>query len=272
MTEGERWARAELAQLRGRRFTGAAVVAFLLASRRRAADVRRARPALARRARHWEMVGFATWTALAAGGVRPFRRRLGWGLGWWAATSLMLEWHLGMVESEAGEPRNLGLADALTLTRAWLVPVIADSLSPPALAVAAITDGLDGIAARATVPTRAGRDLEGLVDATVLVAALACAARERRLHRVVIVLEIGRIFGGVAFATAVYFARARPPSAVVLRAGRWTTPLRVGGLMAAGAGRRALGDRLVAAGSIGSLSLLAAAGRHRPPSATPASA
>lgn len=267
MTEGERWARDELAQLRRRHFTARAVLGFLLASGRRAADVRRARPALARRARRWELTGFVAWSGLAIGGVQPFRRRLGWGLGGWTLTSLMLEWHLGMLESEAGEPRNLGPADALTLSRAWLVPVIGDRLSPSALALAAITDGLDGIAARATVPTRAGRDLEGLVDATVLAAALFRAARERRLHRVVIGLELGRIVGGVAFATAVYFARARPPSSAVLRAGRAATPLRIGGLMAAGAGRRALGDVLVATGSIGSLCLLAVAVRHRPASA-----
>lgn len=267
MTEGERWAHDELQRLRRRRFTPAAILAFLLASQRRSADVRRVRPTLARRARRWEVAGFAAWSLLAAGGAQPFRRRLAPGLAWWAATSLMLEWHLGMVESEDGVPRNLGAADALTLARAWLVPVIADSLSPPALAVAAVTDGLDGIAARATVPTRAGRDLEGLVDATVLTAALMCAARERRLHPVVIGLELGRVTAGVAFATAVYFARAHPPSATVLRAARWTTPLRVGGLIAAGTGRRRPAGVLVATGSLGGLWLLAAAARGPRPEA-----
>lgn len=49
---------------------------------RRSSDVRGARPDLARRSQRWEL----------------------------AATCLMLEWHLGMVESEAGEPRNLSAA------------------------------------------------------------------------------------------------------------------------------------------------------------------
>ncbi len=261
MTEGERWAQDELQLLRRRGFTPAAIHAFLLASQRRSAEVRRASPALARRARRWEVAGFLAWGILAAGGVQPFRRRLATGLGWWAATSQMLEWHLGMVESADGVPRNLGTADALTLTRAWLVPVIADSLSPAALAVAAVTDGLDGVAARATVPTRAGRHLEGLVDASVLTAALMCAARERRLHAAVIGLELGRLVAGVGFATAVYFARAHPPSASVLGAGRWTTPLRIGGLIAAGTGRRRAAGFLVATGSLASLGLLASATR-----------
>jgi hypothetical protein len=73
-------------------------------------------------------------------------------------------WHMGMFETEDGLPRPLGHADALTLSRAWLVPAIADDLDPRLLAIAIATDALDGIAARATEPTRAGRDLEGLVD------------------------------------------------------------------------------------------------------------
>jgi len=259
MTEGEIWARDALRRLRGRRFTPAAIGDFLLASQRRSADVRGARPDLARRARRWELAGFGAWGVLAAGGAQPFRRRVGHGLGWWAATCLMLEWHLGMVESEAGEPRNLSAADALTLARAWLVPVVADDLAPPALALAAATDVLDGIAARATVPTRAGRDLEGLVDATLLTSALACAARRRRLHPAVVGLEATRLVAGIVYAFAVYFARAQPPSATTLRAARWTTPVRIGGLMAAGAGLRRPADLLVATGSLVSLGLLVTA-------------
>lgn len=258
MTEGERWARDALERLRGQSFTPAAIGTFLLDSQRYSAELRKARPALARRARHWELAGFGAWGLLAAGGVQPFRRRLAPGLGSWTATSLMLDWHLGMVESETGEPRNLSAADALTLARAWLIPVVADALSPRALALAALTDALDGIAARATLPTRAGRDLEGLVDAALVIAALRCAARRRRLHPAVIALEATRLSAGVALAVAVYLARATPPSAGILRAARWTTPLRMGGLLAAGAGRRRCADRLLAAGSLVSLGALAA--------------
>lgn len=265
MTDGERWARDELERLRSRHFSPAAVTAFLLASGHRAADARAARPDLARRARRWELAGLAAWALAAAAGRQPFRRRLGPGLAWWGATCVMLDWHLGMFESEDGRPCNLGAADALTLTRAWLVPVIADGMSPAALGVAAVTDAVDGPVARTTSPTRAGRDLEGLVDAAVLVAALLAAARRRRLHPGVIALELGRLMAGVAFSSAVYFTRAKPPSAVILQAGRWTTPVRVAGLMAAGAGHRRPADLLVGSGSVASLGLLAAAIWSAPP-------
>jgi len=264
MTDGERWARGELERLRSRHFSPAAVASFLLASRRRAAEVRTARPDLARRARSWELAGLAAWGLAAAAGRQPFRRRLGPGLAWWGVTCVMLDWHLGMFESEDGRPCNLGAADALTLTRAWLVPVIADGLSPAALGVAAVTDAVDGPVARATTPTRAGRDLEGLVDAAVLVAALLSAARQQRLHPGVIALELGRLTTGVAFASAVYFSRAQRPSAEILRAGRWTTPVRMAGLLAAGAGHRRGADALVGGGSLASIGLLTATARGRP--------
>lgn len=257
MTAGEEWAQAELARLRARGFTPAAVAAFLAASARRSDDVRRARPALARRARRWELAGAAAWSGLALSGRQPYRRRVISGLAWWAIVSAMLEWHLGMVESEVGEPRNLGAADALTLGRAFAVPVIADDLGAAALVAAGVSDVLDGIVARATVPTRAGRDLEGLVDAAVLAGALRCAQRTERLSRAVIALELGRIGAGSAYAVAIYFARARPPSDAILRAGRLTMPLRLAGLVAAGRGWRRPADAMLAAGSVTSLLLLA---------------
>ncbi len=253
MTSGEEWIRARLTELRARRYSPAAVASFLAASQVRAGEVRRDRPELARRARSWELGGAAAWLLLALACREPYRRRVTAGLSWWALSALMLEWHLGMVESEDGVPRNLSAADALTLARAWSVPVIADDLSPVVLLAAGISDGLDGMLARATVPTRAGRDLEGLADAAVLAAALRCAWREDRLHRAVVALELARNTAGVAYGTGVYFAYARAPSAGVLRAGRLTTPVRLAGLIAAGTGRRRSGDALVLAGSVGGL-------------------
>jgi len=259
VTSGEQWAQAELRHLRARRFTPAAVVAFLAASERRADEVRRARPALARRARRWELAGAVVWSSLALGGREPFRRRAVSGLAWWGLVAVMLEWHLGMIESEDGEPRNLGAADALTLARAFLVPVIADDLDTAALTAAAVSDVLDGMAARAIVPTRAGRDLEGLVDAAVLAAALRCAHRTGRLSPAVVALELGRITAGFGYAVAVYFALAQAPSETVLRAGRLTAPLRLAGLIVAGRGWRRSADTLLATGSLISILLLACA-------------
>jgi phosphatidylglycerophosphate synthase len=272
VTSGEQWAQAELRQLRARRFTPAAVVGFLAASERRADEVRRARPALARRARRWELAGAVAWSSLALGGREPFRRRAVSGLAWWGLVAVMLDWHLGMIESEDGEPRNLGAADALTLARAFLVPVIADELGTVALTAAAVSDVLDGMAARATVPTRAGRDLEGLVDIAVLVAALRCAHRTGRLSPAVIALELGRVAAGFGYTVAVYFALAQAPSRTVRRAGRLSTPLRLAGLIAAGRGWRRPADTLLSAGSLISILLLAYALRasHQDDRARPA--
>ena len=131
LTDGESWARRELEILRAAGYGPTAIAAFLRASRERAAATRRARPELVRQSRTWTGAGAAAWVALALAGRQPFRRRLASGLGWWAAVALMLDWHLGMVETEDGRRRSLGPADALTLGRAWLVPVLADRSIPP---------------------------------------------------------------------------------------------------------------------------------------------
>lgn len=258
LTAGEAWTREQLAQLRERRFSPAAVVHFLAASQRRAGDVRAARPEVARRARLWTAAGAAAWLLLAVAGREPYRRRLATGMLWWAAVAVMLDWHLGMLETEDGRPRNLGPADALTLTRAWLVPVIADGLQPAVVAAVAATDVLDGAAARATAPTRAGRDLEGLVDSVVVGAALLGARRRDELSPTATALETARLASGLAYAMLVYFGRASAPDPSVMRAARATTPLRIAGLIAAGRRHRRAGSALLATGSLLSL---AAVGR-----------
>src|SRR6187402_3783460 len=85
LTDGEVWAREQLELLRGARFAPGATGRFLVASSRRSATMRAARPELARRAYTWLALGTAAWLALAAAGVQQFRRRLGVGLAWWGA-------------------------------------------------------------------------------------------------------------------------------------------------------------------------------------------
>ena len=262
-TDGERWTREELRRLRDERYAPDAIRSFLAASTGRAAEVRSARPALARQSNAWLGTGAITWSALAAAGCEPYRRRIVPALAWWAAVAAMLHWHLGMIETEDGKPTPLGPADALTMTRVWLVPAIADDLDPQLLAVAAATDVLDGLVARAGRPTRAGRDLEGLADAAVLLAALHAAARTRRLARPVIALEAARILAGTAYATTIYFAQADAPDPVLTRAARRTTPIRVAGLLAAGAGRRRWGHVLLVTGSVASFASLARGARRQ---------
>jgi len=259
LTDGERWAREELERLR---FTPASVGRFLLASRRRSAEIRRARPEPARRARIWMAVGGVLY--VVAGRPR--------GLAWWAATAAMLDWHLGMFETEDGRPRNLGAADALTLARAWLVPVALDAPTPLVCLAAAATDTLDGPAARRAGPTRAGRDLEGLVDACFAAAALRGARRRGWLGHWPVAGELVRIGAGFAFALAVWFGRAQPPPAALLHAARWSTALRVAGLVTAGRGHRRAADALLLAGSGLSLALLARAAAASSPAVSPSPA
>ncbi len=213
--------------------------------------------------RAWIALGAAAWAALAlarrqpfAGGSRPFAT-------WWGLTWLMLDWHIGMLETEDGEPRNLGAADACTLLRVWLVPAAAGDPQPWICALALASDGLDGALARRAGPTRIGRDLEGLADVAFAAAALRGATRRGRLGRGAAGAELGRIALGVGYATAIWFGRARAPEARVLHAARAATPLRTAGLVAAGLGRRRAADRLVIAGALCSALATAAAVRPR---------
>jgi phosphatidylglycerophosphate synthase len=257
LTEGERWAREQLAALLAARFSPTGVGRFLIASQRRANHVRRARPELGRQAWGWMAAGGAVWAALAAGGAQPFRRRWRSGLAWWAGCSVMLDWHLGMVETVDGRPRPLGAADAVTLARAWLVPVALDSPSALVCGLAGATDVVDGWLARAAEPTRIGRDLEGLVDTCFAAAALRAGVREERIGRGVVAGELARLAAGFGYALYVYFGRADAPDPRVTRAARATTPVRVAGLIAAALGRRRLAGALLGGGALWSVAALA---------------
>ena len=256
-TQGEAWTREQLELLLTARFRPAAVVGFLVASQRRAHEVRRARPQLARREATWAATGAVGWLALAAGRVEPFHTRLRSGLAGWAATLVMLDWHLGMLETPGGQPRNLGPADATTLLRAWLVPAVAHRPSPALCALGFATDALDGQLARATAPTRLGRDLEGLVDVAFGSAVLRGLRQRGCLGRPVVVAEAVRLCAGLAYGLGSYLARARPPDRHMLRAARVVTPLRAAGLMLAATGRSRTAEGFLLAASAASVALIA---------------
>ena len=247
MTEGERWVREALAELRD----GGSARAFLLASHRRAAATRHQRPELARQARAWSAAGGAAWM------LPPVRARAGAGLAWWALVSLMLDWHLGMVETEDGEPRMLGVADGCTLLRAWLVPLAAGDARPAVVALGLATDAADGALARRSSPTRAGRDLEGLVDTAFTVAALRGTVRAGKLGRGAAAVESARLAAGFIYSVAAYFGAGRPPRASLGQAARPTAPVRAAGLLAAAAGHRRTGGALLTLGSAGAVMPLA---------------
>ncbi len=262
MTDGERWVRDALAELRAGGLGPAGLARFLAASWRRASERRAARPELVRQARTWAGAGALAWVVPAALGVDPFRERLPSGLAWWGLTALMLDWHLGMVETEAGHPRSLGAADAFTLGRAWLVPLAAAGPAPVVCALAFASDVLDGVLARAAEPTRMGRDLEGAVDAAFTTAAVAGAVAHGRLGRGPAALEATRQAGGAAVALYAYFGRGAPPDPRLAHAARATSPVRAAGILAAAAGHRRAADVLVAGGAVAGA--LAAFGARAP--------
>jgi hypothetical protein len=259
VTAGELWAREQLALLLEARFAPRAVARFLVASQRRTNAERRARPGAARRIRRFVGAGAGAWAALALAGREPFRRQAGAFAAWWALTWLMLDWHIGMVETEDGRPRNLGPADACTLARVWLVPAAADTPAPWMCALAFATDGLDGRLARAAEPTRIGRDLEGLADWAFAAAALRGAMRRGWLGRGAGRGELVRLGAGLGYALVVWFGSASAPDPRVLHAARVTTPVRAAGLVAAGLGHRRAGDALVTAGAAWSAQAIARA-------------
>jgi phosphatidylglycerophosphate synthase len=256
-SDGELWALRQLELLRAARFGPRAITRFLAASRRRSAATRVERQDVARRSAAWLGLGAAAWVALAVGGAQPFRRQIRVGLAWWTMTAAMVNWHLGMLETEDGTPRQPGIGDALTLARVWLVPVAADSPTALVCASAAVTDALDGRLARRVGPTRAGRDFEGLVDACFGLAALRGLTRARRLGRAFAGVEAARLLSGLGYAVFVYFGRARAPERRILDAARPMWTVRFAGLVAAASGRRRTGEVLLVLGSGCSIALTA---------------
>jgi phosphatidylglycerophosphate synthase len=147
------------------------------------------------------------------------------------------------------------------LARAWLVPVALDAPTPLVCAVAAATDALDGPLARRAGATRAGRDLEALVDACFTAAALRGAQRRGWLPPAVAAAELLRLGVGFSYALATYLGRASPPRPELLRAARVTTAMRAGGLALVGTRRRRAAAAMLATGSVTSVALVVAAMR-----------
>ncbi len=247
-----------MGELAGRSYSPRAIVDFLVASQRRADAVARRRPELVRQAGGWLVVGLAPWAIV---GHRRGLRCAAGGVCWWTACGAMVYWHLGMFETPDGRPRRLGGADALTLARAWLVPIAWDRPTPAVCALAGLTDAFDGALARRGEPTRAGRDLEGLVDSCMGIAALRGCARHDLLAPAAVTVETVRLAVGAVYSAASYFGLRRPPERSVLTAGRSLSPLRVVSLVAAAGGRRTLASVLVGAGALAAIvDALSAAG------------
>jgi phosphatidylglycerophosphate synthase len=155
-----------------------------------------------------------------------------------------------MLETADGRAVGLGAADALTLARAWLVPAVAERADPILLLIGGLSDLADGRVARATRCTRFGREFDGVVDACFAAAALRGAARSVGVSPLAVRLERARSVAGAAYVSTAYLVAGRAPDPSVRSSGRAAAPVRLAGLVAAGAGRRALADRLLLAGTV----------------------
>jgi len=238
---------------------------FLRASLERSRATRRQRPQLARQARTWGVSGAAAWVATcrAGRGIPGFDPHPAAGLAWWLAVSRMLEWHLGMAEEDDARPRTrLSPADAVSLGRLWLVPLLPavsrSSAGLPALiALGASSDALDGALARRRGPTRLGRDLDTTADVAFLAAAALSARAADRIAPPCFWALVLRQAVGVTISLGSYFGDARSPR---FEARRWAAVARASGLTACVCGHTRVGMPLVAIGCIAPPATARAAG------------
>lgn len=196
-------------------------------------------------------IGLATAAALAVAWSPAAAVALG---AWWAATALMVSWHLGLLETPDGRAlTRLGAANLVTIGRSAVVPLLPFLTPVPlaaVLAIAALSDAIDGpLARRRGETSRLGRWLDASVDSLLLAAALLAAARLGLLSSVPLVLAFVRALlpWPVLFLRA--FSRAQVPPVARVPFGR-SSGFAIGAGIAVAALGVPEGGTVVAAGSI----------------------
>ena len=214
MTEGEAWSAQLVAELRAARYAPRAWIPFLAHSFARARKTRAERRRAHRQTVAIGVVGVAAWSAALAAG-RPWLALAG-GI-WWLLVTLMVDWHLGMLEHPSGRRLDgLGLANLLSIARAAVVPALV--VAPPALLAAlllpaGIADGIDGRVARArNEQSRLGLSLDGGVDGFIIGAAAIGAARAGVLPWWAAAFALGRHVLQWLVAAVGFFARTQTPA------------------------------------------------------------
>jgi phosphatidylglycerophosphate synthase len=174
-------------------------------------------------------------------------------LAWWLLVWRMLDWHLGMAEGGDGQPREqLSAADAVTLVRFWLVPVVPAARYsraglPAVILAAGVTDWLDGALARRDGRTRLGRDLDTTADLALIVIAAVSARAAGRLTPAGFTVLGARNAAGVILSTVAVFGRGRRPA---IRARAWGALPRIVGLTMCTAGLRRAGTAVLVIGCV----------------------
>jgi CDP-diacylglycerol--glycerol-3-phosphate 3-phosphatidyltransferase/cardiolipin synthase len=254
VTEGERWTRELLAELRAARFSPAAWRRFFARSLERSRERRAERGRAHRQALVLGAAGLAGWTAVGLAGAPALGAAGGV---WWLAVVVMLDWHLGLLERPDGTPlRGLGAANVLSLARAGLVPALF-WLSPSALAAAlvalAAADVADGGLARARgEASRLGLWLDPAVDTVTLLAAALVLDRAGALPGWATVAVAVRATVPWLAVAAIALARAELPRAGRYLSGRLPGLVLLTGLVLAALGRPE-GAPLAAAGALAAL-------------------
>jgi phosphatidylglycerophosphate synthase len=262
MTAGETWTRELLAELRGARYRPGAWRMFLASSLARARWTRAIRTREHRQLLMLAALGAASWAALAA---------LGWawlalvGAAWLGLLLLMVDWHLGMLESDAGRPlQELGAANLISLLRGALAPALLLAATPTVLLTlllgAGLSDAIDGPLARARgQESRLGRFLDPGVDAFVLGAAAVAATRLGLLPWWAACLVLARYaVQWVALAVG-YFVRIEVPRPKGFVPWKLPGPIVFCGLILACA-HLTVATAVVAAGALAGLATLTATG------------
>ena len=260
MTEGELWTQEVLAELKASGFRPQAWVRFIAQSLSFARERRRDRPLEHRATVVLGGLGLAAWVAVAATG-RPWLAAAG--ALWWVLATLMLDWHLGMLETQDGRRVDgLGPANMLTFLRAGTPPAVfalfATSAGIGLLAAAGLSDVLDGwLARRRGETTRLGRWLDGSVDGLVIGAAALGSLQTGRAPAWLIALILVRYAAPWILVATMTFAHAKTPDPARLVSGRLPGLVLFVGLLLLSLDVGA-GITVSALGAVGGLATLAA--------------
>ncbi len=208
MTEGERWTRDELDELRAERFAPGAWRRFLAASFARARVQRREHPRAHAQTLALGVLALLAWMLVWADG-RPGLAIVG--TVWLVLVLLMVDWHLGMLERADGRRLDgLGAANATTVLRTAAIPafgVVDRSALLVALTAFVSLDLLDGwLARRRHEETRLGAWLDGSSDSVAAVVLVVAAERLDAIPSWLVVLVVARVAAPVLVLSVAYFA------------------------------------------------------------------
>jgi phosphatidylglycerophosphate synthase len=232
VTDGERWTRDALAELRAAGFRPRAWRRFVGASFDRAQEQRAASRSARSELGALTGSGLLAWAIVAVGG-HPTLALVG--AIWVAALGLMVDWHLGMLETPDGRRlHSLGIANLLTIGRGAVLPLVlvldADGLVV-ALVALGLLDVADGAVARARDErTRLGAWLDGSIDTLAVLGLVVGAARVDAVSPWLVALVLGRLATPWVAIGLRSFRDAAPPAAHTIRAGGWAA--RAPGLVA----------------------------------------